>query len=217
MKGSMDWITNRCSCDDNPSAVSLFRIRDLNFRATPQESNLMRCVACGALYPDIFPAAASIGEAYREYYTEPQGRAPWRASLRKLVDRSRSDYLDRRTPRAARRILDYGSGAGDYLARMARFCAKSDLVGADRGEAPGSSLPYTWLGLEGIASVPRFDWVTLGHVLEHVDDPGRLLTNLATVLEPDGGLWIATPNACSFLFEAAGAWARDVDFPRHRS
>ena len=43
-----------------------------------------------------------------------------------------------------------------------------------------------------------------------------MLARLVGLLAPDGGLWIATPNAQSFLFATAQSWSRDADFPRHR-
>ncbi|MGI9169798.1 MAG: class I SAM-dependent methyltransferase [Caulobacteraceae bacterium] len=130
------------------------------------------------------------------------------------MDWTRRGYLDRHTPRQAWRILDYGCGAGEYLARVAGPDRK--LYGADLIAPADAPALYTWLDLDKIDGAAPFDCIVLGHVLEHLADPSAVVAHLAGALAPDGGLWIATPNADSFLFAAAGPWARDIDFPRHR-
>lgn len=40
----------------------------------------------------------------------------------------------------------------------------------------------------------RFDTIVAGEVIEHVEDPGRLLRNLRAHLEPQGVLALSTPN-----------------------
>src|SRR5215469_7747818 len=40
----------------------------------------------------------------------------------------------------------------------------------------------------------RFDVIVAGELIEHVDNPGGLIANLARHLKPDGMLVITTPN-----------------------
>ncbi len=172
----------------------------------------MRCDACGALYPRDTPTGEAARAAYVRYYTRAKPRGLPRAWPLSLLNRTRGRYLDRGTPAEARRILDFGCGAGAYLERFqARACFGTDLN-------PPADPPATfaWLDPGDLESAAPFDWITLGHVLEHIARPAEVLSRLAETLSPGGGLWIATPNADSFLFAAAGPWARDVDFPRHR-
>ncbi|MEO8926959.1 MAG: methyltransferase domain-containing protein [Caulobacteraceae bacterium] len=174
---------------------------------------MVRCEDCGALYPDAWPADDGAARAiYAGYYTAPRRRCPWRAWFRRLTDWTRRPYLDRGAPADARTILDYGCGAGDYLARFAdRAGFGTDLIAPETG-----AVAFTWLAPGEIGKAAPFDWITLGHVLEHLAEPAAVLARLAARLAPGGGLWIATPNADSFLFTAAGPCARDIDFPRHR-
>ncbi len=198
---------NRCSCGAADAPTALFAIEAVS---PPARARLMRCAACGSLYPDRLAAEG----AYRDYYTGTAPRAGWRRWVRAIGDRTRRDYLDRATPTGARRILDFGCGGGGYLARIAhasRACFGSDAIKPARSDAA-----WIWLEPEAVADAAPFDWITLGHVLEHLDDPRATIARLAATLSPQGGLWIATPNADSFLFRRAGAAARDVDYPRHR-
>ena len=169
---------------------------------------MMRCLECGSLFPQKFPAPDALAAAYGGYYTASKGRSRL-GGFRRL-------YLDRATPAGAGRILDYGSGAGEYLARMATARPDAQRFGTDLVRPPDAYPGYAWIDPDRIEAAAPFDWITLGHVIEHVTAPRELLARLAATLAPGGGLWIATPNADSFLFRAAGAWARDVDFPRHR-
>ena len=204
----MNGTPNRCSCGAEEPATSQFDIESV---PPPAGVRLMRCPTCGSLYPDRLPIG---GGAYRDYYTLAPPRAGWRRWTRAVADSTRRAYVDRATPSGARRVLDFGCGAGDFLTRATaegRACFGTDLT------APGrSATSWVWLDLDQVASAAPFDWITLGHVLEHVNEPASLVGRLAAMLTPGGGLWIATPNADSFVFRVAGAGARDVDYPRHR-
>ncbi|WP_025040912.1 class I SAM-dependent methyltransferase [Nitrosospira briensis] len=41
----------------------------------------------------------------------------------------------------------------------------------------------------------RFDAVSMGFILEHVDDPALIIRKYARLLSPDGSIYIAVPNA----------------------
>lgn len=171
---------------------------------------LMRCQACGSLMPR--PSASGLG-AYDNYYTQRPKRGPLRRWLRGALDLTRRRYMDRSTPSSAHRVLDFGCGDGGYLDRVAgadRICFGTDLIEPRRPEST-----WTWLEHADLVSTAPFDWITLGHVVEHLADPAAAVSHLSARLVPGAALWIATPNADSFLFKCAGRWARDVDYPRH--
>jgi SAM-dependent methyltransferase len=199
---------NRCSCGTGAAPTHLFEIAS---RTSAARSTLVRCAACGSLYPEALPA---LREAERQYDIGPIERARWRRLARRLVDLTRRRYVDRATPETARRILDFGCGGGGYLAMVAIEGREAFGVDPIRPGRPATS--WRWIPVDAIERFGPFDWITLGHVLEHLDDPSDVLSRLTAVLAPGGGLWIATPNADSFVFAAAGAAARDVDYPRHR-
>jgi len=177
----------------------------------------MRCRACGALYPDRFPTPASLPDAYHRYYTDRPPRPRHGFGPRALVNRTRRDYLRRALPGDAGRVLDFGCGSGAFLALVAAVRPDAKLFGTDFRSPPQGLIQFEWLAPEALEEAAPFDWITLGHVLEHVADPSALVSRLASLLAPGGGLWISTPNADGFLLGSAGPWSRDIDFPRHRS
>ena len=111
-------------------------------------------------------------------------------------------------------MLDFGCGDGAFLKQIER--PGRALFGVDRFAPSRPSAGWRRLAEDEIEAHGPYDWITLGHVLEHLDDPATTLRRLGAHLRREGGLWIATPNADSFLISAAGASARDIDYPRHR-
>jgi len=204
----MPGAPNHCSCGAESAPTRLFEIASPTSSA---RSILLRCGTCGSLFPEALPAAS---EAERRYDLGPDKRAWWRRLARRLVDLTRRRYIDRAIPATARRVLDYGCGAGGYLARVA--VAGREAFGVDPIEPGETAKSWRWIVTDDMERLGPYDWITLGHVLEHLDDPARVLARLTALLAPAGGLWIATPNAESFLFDVARGAARDVDYPRHR-
>jgi SAM-dependent methyltransferase len=200
---------NHCTCGSEDVHI-LFQAADINFGATRQKAAVLRCTTCGSFYPEKFPDQESLGAAYANYYT---AAVPKRSLLGRLLGGGREDYLSREAPSDGA-ILDYGCGSGAYLNQRAAVSPSAELYGSDvyPGTDDGA---FTWLRMNELEG-RKFRHITLSHVLEHVPDPAALFARLATLLQDNGTLWIATPNAQSFLIDIYGPHARDVDFPRHR-
>lgn len=203
----LKFLNNQCDCGSGRFSRML-STRDFGFRSTDVETDILRCVACGTVFPAQFPTTDSLGAAYADYYTavEPNRNTVFRRAIRALTKR----YVSRHLPPGARSVLDYGCGSGSYLESL-------DLelrYGTDITPASGS---FVWVDLKDLDRLPiQFDWITLAHVLEHLTEPDDAMKVVVEHLAPGGGVWIATPNADSFLFDAFGTYARDIDFPRHR-
>lgn len=179
--------------------------------ALPAGDQMRRCATCGTLLPEAPPAADG---AYETYYTARTRRGGAPAWMRQLADASRRAYLDRALPPDAKRVLDFGCGSGGFLDRLSGSGVQ--LFGVDRFAREKPEVRWARLPVAEIERHAPYDWITLGHVLEHLDAPALVLRRLAAVLAPGGGLWLATPNADSVLIRAAGDLARDIDYPRHR-
>jgi len=104
-------------------------------------------------------------------------------------------------PVTAGRLLDVGCGSGTMAKALKRERPDLDVHGVDFSgstiatarrhpegvtfaQAPAEALPYAdgW-----------FDAVTMFDVLEHVDDPARVLAEIARVLKPGGLFHIVLP------------------------
>src|SRR5262245_38635821 len=100
------------------------------------------------------------------------------------ADRSvAATWLHRHLRASARRVvgLDILEAAVTALREQGHEMVCGDATSIDLGE--------------------RFEVVVAGELIEHVDNPGALIRNLARHLAPDGLLIVTTPNPF-FLFRA---------------
>ena len=100
-------------------------------------------------------------------------------------------------PEPATRILDLGCGSGALLERLAAMGYR-DLMGVDiRPPASGSSITYRQADLDCFRlDVPHgaFDLALAVEVIEHIENPGLFLAELARLLRPGGMGLFTTPN-----------------------
>jgi SAM-dependent methyltransferase len=165
----------------------------------------------------VFPSRDSIAGAYSTYYTSHKARGRVRGALLGFLNLFRRSHLLRDVPNTARGILDYGCGSGEYLRNLASQGIGVRRYGCDISMPGDCGGAFTWIPMSELERWGgSFDWITLSHVIEHVPDPLAVLKQLRKLVSPDGGVWIATPSARSFLLDAFGRFARDIDFPRHR-
>jgi SAM-dependent methyltransferase len=212
----MKTLPNSCVCGEQESEFA-FPVADWNFSNVTETGLMRRCLACASLFPDRFPDEGSIGFAYRTYYTVPSRKSLAGQARRAALEMLQGDMTSRHLPASAKRVLDFGCGSGAWLARMKDMRPELELAGTDITRPDVPSLPFRWIDpVDMPAESQSFDWITLSHVLEHVPDPLETLRSLVGCLAPGGAIWIATPNAQSYLFASLKGRARDADFPRHR-
>ncbi|MGH2850370.1 MAG: class I SAM-dependent methyltransferase [Solirubrobacteraceae bacterium] len=128
------------------------------------------------------------------------------------IDRSKfSDLLDELEPvRGEGRLLDVGCSIGLFL-ELARSRGWSG-VGIEFSDR-ARTYAVDALGLDVVATSlestgwrdASFDVITLNSVIEHLNDPRRVLGEVRRLLKPRGALYLITPNveslACRLLHE----------------
>lgn len=120
--------------------------------------------------------------------------------------------------KAGARLLDYGCGAGDFLAY-----AKKQNLNVYGVEPHPDALEITQkkIGKEMASSMhleeinQRFDYITLWHVLEHIPDLFEFIGQLKDHLTVDGKMLIAVPNYTSFDARFYKEHWAAYDVPRH--
>jgi SAM-dependent methyltransferase len=136
------------------------------------------------------------------------------------VRRRRYDRLVRNldAPKRPSRLLDVGSGTGEFLLRMRDLGWQ--VMGQDVD--PKAAEVVRRAGIECLVGPiesatidDRFDVITLHHVVEHLHDPVRTLSACRRLLAPGGLVWLATPHAGSFGFRRFGRHWLGLDCPRH--
>lgn len=153
---------------------------------------LITCVGCGTLYVERLPDAAEALD-YDAYYTSD--------------NLSVSDYIHQRVEeivagfssyRKTNRLLEIGFGSGVMLRAAARAGWGAEGVEISRTatehvRAEGFKVFCGDL-VEAKYDDDYFDVVMASELLEHVEDPGRVVTEIARILRPGGLLWATTPN-----------------------
>jgi 2-polyprenyl-3-methyl-5-hydroxy-6-metoxy-1,4-benzoquinol methylase len=117
------------------------------------------------------------------------------------------DYFTTTLPRyaeQAKSYLEVGVGHGFYLAKALEILGdKATLTAVDISETSielakrfinDSRITYNLKNVFDFNNGEKYDFITLGEVLEHVEDPLGLLLKLNTLLSDDGVLFFTTPT-----------------------
>lgn len=157
--------------------------------------NFCRCDSCGYVFDSPRPSFAEISAFYSQtgkydtWLNEERARDMlWKRRLKKLLRYSSKG-----------RLLDIGAGYGQFLHHAQPFF--SEILGTEVSES-AVTLAKEKYGLsilagqvEALDLPPQsFDTITLFHVLEHVPDPGKLVSRCHALLREQGILVIAVPN-----------------------
>lgn len=179
--------------------------------ATPHiVTDVVSCLACGFIYTN--PMIRGMEHLETAYYDDPLSYSATAGGESAAMYASRLDQLEKF--KAPGTLLDVGSGKGEFLAECVSRGWKaigvepSEKFCAHARQEHGVDARAGILGEGGPIAETGFDAVTLNHVLEHVDDPGALLTAIRGRLKPGGALFIEVPNADSHLLRLADAFFR---------
>ena len=131
----------------------------------------------------------------------------------------RLDWISGQCPLAGKAVLDVGCGGGILTDSMARRGAR--VLGIDLAtkalkvaqlhalEAGTEGVDYREIAVEALAieQPASFDVVTCMEMLEHVPDPASVVQALATLVKPDGWVFLSTLNRNfkSFIQAIVGA------------
>lgn len=111
------------------------------------------------------------------------------------------------------RLLDYGSGEGEFVGNLRKLDFK--LYGAEvdqekyrktKKKFPGIKFSNIKIGKRLPYEEDCFDVITMFHVLEHVDSEKFVLNECARVLKKDGVLFLASP------YKGIMTWADTANF-----
>lgn len=113
-------------------------------------------------------------------------------------------------------LLDIGAGTGDFLAYAK---AKNwEVVGIEPNQkAKGLALKKGVLFVDNTTELSdnSFDVITMFHVLEHVENLDKQLSELKRISKPNGIIIIAVPNYKSYDAEYYKEFWAAYDVPRH--
>ncbi|MBC5994140.1 class I SAM-dependent methyltransferase [Pontibacter cellulosilyticus] len=183
---------------------------------------IVECENCSFKFTNPRPDADSIGNYYEseEYISHNNTKAGIINKayhvVRSITTKQKVELINRYTPTKGT-IMDYGCGTGVFLAA----CKKDgwEIKGVEpsakaREIATKETEELIATNLSELES-EKFDIITLWHVLEHIHTLNETMSKLTEMLQEDGTLIIAVPNADSHdaqLYKEN--WAA-YDVPRH--
>ena len=142
--------------------------------------------------------------AYKDAYTE---RFPYHWDEELLLEAYAQKIVDRLGQHQGLRVLSLGIG-GQRVSRTIReklsiseyhiLEGSEAIIERYRSEtSPPSNVIIHHTYFEVAEFDAPFDFIEMGFVLEHVDDPGYILRKFRSLLKPNGLLFVAVPNARS--------------------
>jgi len=162
---------------------------------------LLRCRDCGLVVtPDFW--RPRIGELMEEeWFGESWNAVPsfWSRWFEAMGNRRTFNRI--RRAQTGGTMLDIGFGSGSFLAYM--HARGWTVHGCDASPSACEQAARRWgipTDCGDVDSLPeeaRYDLVVTNHVLEHVQEPQRMLEAIRRRMKPGGQLHIAVPNvAC---------------------
>jgi SAM-dependent methyltransferase len=139
--------------------------------------------------------------------------------FRKKIESSIGGFKHTKGARSQKRLLDLGSGNGDYLLEMKYlgydvYGIEIDSHAAELSRKNGLSI-ITGELKEGIYEENFFDAIYLNNVIEHLHNPIETITLCHKLLKKDGELCIKTCSSESLAHMFFKESYRGLEIPRH--
>ena len=161
---------------------------------------LCRCARCGFAQPAALPALPRyFDRMYDQRWSDDWIRSEFEADYKDEIFAEILGSLARRLGPARRRLLDVGAHAGRFvsLARAAGWTAEglelNPKTAAYAAQRTGATIRQLNVHDARVGD-GVYDAITLTDVLEHIPDPVRVLTRVASLLAPDG--WVSVKVPC---------------------
>ena len=117
------------------------------------------------------------------------------------------------------KLLDVGSGSGQFLYEMKQF--NLNVQGVEPSGFNKKSSEKHKLNIKNVDLISAkysknsFDIITMNHVLEHVPNPSEIIQELYNILKKKGTLIIGIPNFNSLAYKIFKKNWYQLDVPRH--
>jgi len=211
------------------------------------EWNLSVCPKCRLVWLNPYPQPQELDKIYKTYYTHQKRSVNFLDPLSQYLEKhvfaalGYRDILKRKyigignipilreyiglgilkiNSSWGNRLLDVGSGNGEFLYKMKKLGWNAEGVETDLKAAEFTKKQYDLVVYHGTLSqvalpADYYDVVTLSHVIEHVFDPEEVLMECKRILKPGGRIILITPNTQSLSHRIFKRNWRGFEVPRH--
>ncbi len=212
-----------CPCCKGENISQVLHAKD--HTVTKEMFEIWQCNSCALRFTQNIPGENEIAKYYKsdEYISHTDTNKGFVNALyhwvRKRTLNNKKKLINKYTNLSSGKILDVGAGTGAFLNTMKD--AGWEITGIEPDELARENAERKYrLTLqtqeEFFHLAPQsFDAITLWHVLEHVHDLHEYMSQLKTILKPNGCLFIAVPNYTSYDAQVYGEFWAAYDVPRH--
>lgn len=219
----------------------LFPARDVLYRMVEDTFRIQKCLNCKALFLDPFPTQKETEKFYpTTYYSyDTAENGGFFENLKKKIIKSKMEvgagmnFFDTLLVKIFQgkfsgvplyrkeggRFLDIGCGSGKNLKLLEGYGWETYGIELDEAavrHAQDDGLRVEQSSLETAQFVgKRFDSIRIWHVFEHLTDPQAAMKKLKDLLEREGEILMALPNAESWACKIFGRYWYGLDVPRH--
>lgn len=155
-----------------------------------------RCRLCGLFFfaKDIRASISSDHEEYAEMRDSPRSLVDTFVETMRPVYVRQLSVLEKLSQ--GKSILDFGSGMGIFLsiARERGWDVHGIDISAHAVRFAKEKFDLQYASSLNAYKADSFDAVRMMHVLEHIPEPGEILSKLRTLIKPNGILAVIAPN-----------------------
>lgn len=190
------------------------RFADTDDLGTSRSVDIVSCSRCACGFSDLNNSQADLDKAYEEHskyadmsvFAEVNDENPMQAESPWDLDRltRTAAWLATNVPSRSLRILDAGCATGTLIGLLQRY-EFSDLVGLDPSPLATATTAHhynvptiTGSFCSPPESIGEFDVVILSHVLEHIADVKSAADGLASMVKPEGLVYLEVPDAVRY-------------------
>lgn len=177
---------------------------DLEYFTTDQVFDYLRCDDCGTLFIQPVPAKELARIYPSNYYSFQEGNSSLVERVKQALDRRMFRRLLRSLPGERLDVLDVGGGTGWMLDLVRQsdprvaFTQVVDMDAKAKKRAVAKGHAYFQGTIERFSGPRKFHLVLMINLIEHVQDPVKVLQKVQKLLAPGGLLLIKTPNTDSW-------------------
>ena len=177
------------------------------------EPDICKCRSCKTLFRNPRPVQSDIASSYNTGHTYNAWHHETNTKNWENLWNQRVQFV--RRFKSGGRHIDIGAGDGTFLRKTKE--AGFSVIGTELSELGATFIHQTGidvkLGQFTEIKLPeeKYDLITLWHILEHVPNPGAVMSRIRKIIAPDGILVVAVPN------EDHPIWRNRLIYWNHRT